>query len=164
MMRIEKIILKELDSIMDLILYAELETLTMENEEDEAWIRRKMSRLEASGAEFYGAFEKDNMIGFATILVEDRPEGACRGYGACELLQIGIRHEYRNHGYGSSMLSHIESELRTRKVYSIYLHTYAEDYDVIAFYGKNGYIPRGVVPDVYGPDLEGMLYLSKTLK
>lgn len=163
-MRTEKVSLKELDPIMDLILFAELETLSMDNPEDEAWIRKKMSRLEASGAEFYGAYLKDEIIGFATIIVEDRPDGACSGYGAAELLQIGIRNEYRNHGYGSHILSHIEEELRQRKVYSIYLHTYAEDYDVIAFYGKNSYIPRGVVPDVYGPNLEGMLYLSKTLK
>lgn len=163
-MKIEKISLKELDPLMDLILFAELETLTMDNKEDEAWIRNKMSRLEASGAEFYGAYDKDQLIGFATILVEDRPYGACNGYGACELLQIGVRNEYRNHGYGSGLLSHIEEEVRGRNVYCLYLHTYAEDYDVIAFYGKNRYIPRGVVPDVYGPNLEGMLYLSKALK
>ena len=163
-MKVEKISLKELDPVMDLILFAELESLSMDNEEDEAWIRNRMARLDAAGAEFYGAFDKDTLIGFATILVEDRPKGACSGYGACELLQIGIRNEFRNLGYGSGMLSYIEQELRKRKVYSIYLHTYAEDYDVIAFYGKNGYIPRGVIPDVYGPDLEGMLYVSKTLK
>ncbi len=106
-MRTEKVSLKKLDPIMDLILFAELETLSMDNPEDEAWIRKKMSRLEASGAEFYGAYEKDIIIGVATILVEDRPEGACTGYGACELLQIGIRNEYRNHGYGSHILAHI---------------------------------------------------------
>ncbi len=163
-MRIRKIELKDLDPIMDLMLFAELETLTMDNDEDAEWIRKRMFRLEASGAEFYGVYDEDKSVGFATILVEDRPEGACSGYGACELLQIGIRNEYRNYGYGSRALSHIEEELRKRKVFSIYLHTYAEDYDVIAFYGKNGYIPRGVIPGVYGPDLEGMLYLSKTLK
>lgn len=162
-MRIEKISLKDLDPVMDLILFAELETLTMDNEEDEAWILNRMSRLEASGAEFYGVYDKDKMIGFGTIRVEDRPMGACNGYGACELLQIGIRNEYRNHGYGSQLLSHIEQVMRKRKIYSVYLHTYAEDYEVIAFYGKNGYIPRGVIPDVYVPNLEGMLYLSKTL-
>jgi hypothetical protein len=42
-------------------------------------------------------------------------------------------------------------------------HTYASDYTVVTFYGRNGYVPRGVVPNVYGQKLDGMLYMSKAL-
>lgn len=161
-MEIRKIAVDELEPVLDLILFAELETLCLSNPQDEAWIRRKLSRLDASGAEFYGIYEGE-MLGFATILVEDRPDGACDGYGACELLQIGIREEHRNKGLGSLILTFLEAELSRRRVYCLYLHTYAGDHEAIGFYLKNGYVPRGTVPHVYGPDLEGMLYLSKPL-
>ena len=38
------------------------------------------------------------------------------------------------------------------------------EYDVIAFYGKNGFIPVGILPDVYGPKNEGMLYMRKVIR
>jgi ribosomal protein S18 acetylase RimI-like enzyme len=79
-------------------------------------------------------------------------------------MQMGIKEEHRNKGYGSKMLQYIERYLKSKKVYCLYMHTYASDYAAVAFYGRNGYIPRGVVPDVYGPNLDGMLYMSKALK
>lgn len=162
-MSIEKISLTQLEEILDLVLWAELETLSIDNPEDRAWITNKLGKLEAAGCEFFGIFCNDKLIGFATILIEDRPAAACDGYGACELLQIGIKAEFRNDGYGSKLLQYIEQYLKAKNVYCLYMHTYAPDYPVVAFYGKNGYIPRGVVPDVYGPKLPGMLYMSKPL-
>ena len=162
-MEIKRITINDLNEIIDLILWAELETLTIDNPDDKAWIENKLKKLEAAGSEFIGLYEEQYLIGFATILIEDRPSAACDGYGACELMQIGIKEEYRDKGYGSKMLQHIESYLKSKKVYCLYMHTYASDYSVIAFYGRNGYIPRGVVPDVYGPNLDGMLYMSKAL-
>lgn len=162
-MTIKIITRHELEEILDLVLWAELESLSIDNPEDKAWITNKLSKLEASGCVFFGQYFEEKLIGFATILIEDRPAAACNGYGACELLQIGIREAHRNKGYGSEILKHIETYLIRQKVYCMYMHTYAEDYYVIAFYGKNGFIPRGVVPDVYGPNLEGMLYMSKPL-
>jgi hypothetical protein len=41
--------------------------------------------------------------------------------------------------------------------------TYAADYDVIAFYGKNGFIPVATIPDVFGPKAEGNAVLRKVL-
>ncbi|MFZ2538799.1 MAG: GNAT family N-acetyltransferase [Oscillospiraceae bacterium] len=162
-MSIQKISVDQLDKILDLVLWAELESLSVDDLEDKAWIVKKLNRMEYSGCEFFGYFCDDKLIGFATILIEDRPAKACDGYGACELLQLGFKEEYRNKGYGSEMLQHIEAYLQTQKVYCMYMHTYASDYSVVAFYGKNGYIPRGLVPDVYGPNLDGMLYMSKPL-
>lgn len=162
-MEIHKISKNQLDEILDLVLWVELEALSIDNPMDRAWIIKKLSKLEASGCEFFGCFCDGKIIGFATILIEDRPAIACDGYGACELMQLGIRNEYRNKNYGSKMLQYIENYLKSKKVYCMYMHTYASDYSVAAFYGKNGYIPRGVVPDVYGPNLHGMLYMSKPL-
>ncbi|HEX3023209.1 MAG TPA: GNAT family N-acetyltransferase [Lachnospiraceae bacterium] len=162
-MKIAKIIVEDLNDILDLVLWTELESLCIDNPDDRAWINSKLRKLEASGGEFFGCYKEDRLIGFATILIEDRPASACDGYGACELLQLGIRGEYRKGGYGSKMLQFIEQYLKERKVYCLYMHTYASDYSVVAFYGKNGYIPRGVVPDVYGPKFDGMLYMSKPL-
>lgn len=162
-MTIKKVDMLQLEEILDLILWAELETLNINNPNDRAWIKNKLRKLEAAGGEFFGAYKDNALIGFATILVEDRPGAACDGYGACELMQIGIKSEFRHNGYGSIILQYIEQYLITRKIYCLFMHTYAADYPVVAFYGKNGYIPRGVVPDVYGPNLEGMLYMSKPL-
>ena len=160
---IKRINRDQLDEILDLVLWAELESLSLDRPEDKAWITNKLDKLEASGCEFFGQFDEDKLVGFATILIEDRPKGACDGYGACELLQMGIRESYRNKGYGSEMLKYIENYLKAKNIYCMYMHTYAADYYVIAFYGKNGYIPRGVIPDGYGPNLDGMLYMSKAL-
>lgn len=162
-MDINKITISDLNEILDLVLWAELETLSINNSKDKEWIENKLKKLEASGSEFFGLYEEQHLIGFATILIEDRPSAACNGYGACELMQIGIKEEYRNKGYGSKMLQYIEQYLKVKRVYCLYMHTYASDYSVVAFYGRNGYIPRGVVPEVYGPDLDGMLYMSKAL-
>ena len=162
-MNIQKIAVSQLDEILDLVLWIETEALSIDNPDGRAWIKNKMRKFEASGCEFFGLFDDDKLIGFATILIEDRPAIVCDGYGACELLQIGIVSEYRKEGYGSMIMQHIEQYLMAKKVYCLYLHTYAPEYSVVAFYGKNGYIPRGVIPDVYGPDFDGMLYMSKTL-
>ncbi len=162
-MEIRKISLNELEEILDLVLWAELEELSIDNPEDKAWIINKLNKLKAAGCDFFGCYNNENIVGFATILIEDRPKVACNGYGSCELMQLGIKAEYRNKGCGSKMLKYIEHYLINQKVYCLYMHTYALDYSVVAFYGKNGYIPRGVVPDVYGPNLDGMLYMSKPI-
>lgn len=164
MEEIKRITASDLNEILELVLWAELESLTITNPNDKSWIENKLKKLEAAGSEFIGLYEEEHLVGFATILIEDRPPTACDGYGACELMQIGIKEEYRNKGYGSKMLQYIEDYLIGKKVYCLYMHTYASDYSVVAFYGRNGYVPRGVVPDVYGPNLDGILYMSKALK
>ncbi|WP_176706688.1 GNAT family N-acetyltransferase [Paenibacillus hemerocallicola] len=72
-----------------------------------------------------------------------------------ELLQIGVSRGCKRSGSGTKLLRHAEEVVRSRWAYCLFIMTYAEDCDVIAFYGKNGFVPVATLPDVYGPGLEG---------
>jgi hypothetical protein len=42
--------------------------------------------------------------------------------------------------------------------------TYAGSSQTVSFYVKNGFCPVAVLPDVFGPKAEGMIYLRKLLR
>ncbi|WP_449603560.1 hypothetical protein [Paenibacillus sp. Marseille-Q9583] len=65
---------------------------------------------------------------------------------------------------GGILLQHVEEVVKSRGAYCLLMLTYAEDYDVIAFYGKNGFVPVATIPDVFGPGAEGNTILRKILR
>ena len=79
-------------------------------------------------------------------------------------LDLGLHPEYRGKGYGTELLQHAEALAREVGVRSLYVSTYARERRVIAFYGKHGLVPVATLPDVHGPDDEGMVYMRKVLR
>jgi GNAT superfamily N-acetyltransferase len=137
----------------------------MKNEEHVNWLKRRIDRLYYSGAEFFGAFnEKDDILGVIALLVDIPSKGINDGYNSCEVIEMGIKKDGRNNGYGSLLLKYAENYAKSQNVYCMYMHTYAGDYDAMSFCGKNGFAPVGIIPDIYGPKNEGMLYMRKIIR
>lgn len=162
-MEIRKVLQSEMESFYELIGEVEYSLFNVKNEEHINWLKKRIDRLYYSGAEFFGAFsESGEVLGIVTILIEEPPIGI-KACSRCEVIQMGTSKGFRNKGCGSKLLNYAKDYAKGQGVYCMYMHTYAGDYDVIAFYGKNGFIPVGTLPDVYGPKDEGMLYMRKII-
>jgi GNAT superfamily N-acetyltransferase len=98
-----------------------------------------------------------------SVWLETRPSDLCGGWQSAEIQQVAVSPQHQRQGLGSQLLRTAENWLAGQNVYCLYLATYPADFDVIAFYGKSGYLPSGCLPDVYGPGLEGKLFLRKVL-
>jgi len=126
-----------------------------------AWVEETIRRRYGSGVRFYGMYDGGNapiaVVGMRLDRYLDHPNPKA------ELTDVGVFAQYRDKGYGSNLLSLIEGLARQAGVRCLYMCTYADDYRVIAFYGKNGYAPVATIPDMNGPDAKGDVYMRKIL-
>lgn len=128
------------------------------------WLKKRISVNFYRGMKFFGYFSKEDVpIGFAAILIDDGPEGVCCFGHSGELMDIAVFPKYRGDGIGSKLLVYVENYCRDKKVSCLYMTTYAKDYKVISFYGKNGFVPVATLPDVHGPNDEGKVFMRKIL-
>lgn len=165
LIQIRKVLQSNIASFYELIGEVEYTLFSTKNEEHINWIKKRIDRLYYNGAEFFGAFnDRNEILGVIALLMDEPPQGINDDYHSCEVIEMGISKNVRHKGYGSQLLNYAENYAKNRNVYCMYLHTYAGDYDVIAFYGKNGFIPVGTIPDIYGPQNEGMLYMRKIIR
>lgn len=135
-----------------------------ENEKHIEWLKKRISIYFYRGAKFFAYYTDGNIpVGFAALLLDEGPEGVrCFGHKS-ELLDIALFPEFRKKKYGSQLLTFTEEYSRQKGAYCMYVSTYAKDIKVIEFYKKNGFEPVAVLPDVHGPDDEGMVYMRKIL-
>jgi len=130
-----------------------------------AWLKKLIAQRIMLGVRFLAYFLDDGTpAGFIALKFDEGPNGLARGWGKCEILDFGFHPEYRGKGYGTALLQHAEALSREVGVRSLYVSTYAKERRAIAFYGKNGLVPVATLPDVHGPDDEGMVYMRKVLR
>ena len=126
------------------------------------WIKKRIAVHYFRGAKFFGYFGEDNApIGIAGLLIEEGLESL---RPRCELLDIGVYSNYRRKGFGSELLLITEKYAKDLGIYCMFMSTYARSYKVISFYGKNGYVPVATLPDVHGPNDEGIIFMRKILE
>ncbi|PKK84005.1 MAG: hypothetical protein CVT49_06145 [candidate division Zixibacteria bacterium HGW-Zixibacteria-1] len=125
-----------------------------------AWLNRKIDRYFYIGAKFFGLFLDDNTpAGFTSLLINEKlfcPNNA-------EILDIGVFPKFRGQGFGSELFKYAEKLAQGASVYCLFSRTYAADYKVLSFYGRNGYVPVAVMPDLNGPNDEGEIFVRKLL-
>lgn len=154
-----------IEPYLDILAEVEHVNLNRSNPEHEQWLRRRIGTHYRRGAKFYGyQDEAGAAAGIVVMLHEEAPAGIDALGARAEVLDIGVSKQHRRKGMGSILLKHAEDVARSRGAYCLFMMTYAEDYDVIAFYGKNGFVPVATIPDVFGPDLEGTAVLRKVLR
>lgn len=157
---------EQIEPYLDLLAEVEHTALNRSNPAHEQWLRRRVSSFFSRGAVFLALHEDEapnEMIGIISVLHDEAPEGIDSWGARAEVLQIGVSKSYRRRGAGSLLLQQAQQYARDRGAYCLFMMTYAEDYDVIAFYGKNGFIPVATIPDVFGPGLEGNVVLRKII-
>jgi N-acetylglutamate synthase-like GNAT family acetyltransferase len=74
--------------------------------------------------------------------------GAVAGYtwgGICELRQVWVREDQRQHGLGRSLMGRAIAEARSRGCVSVLLATY--DFQAPGFYARLGFRPVAEIPD-----------------
>ncbi len=162
---IKEIQAKDFDSFFELMAEVECgKYFDFTNERHIQWLKRRIASLFFRGAKFFGSYlENDTPVGFAALLIDEGPEGICFFGKKSELLDIAIFPEFRGKGFGSKLLAFTAEYSKQHGVYCMYMSTYAKDYRVIAFYGKNSFIPVATLPDVHGPNDEGIVYMRKIL-
>ncbi len=155
----------EIEPYLELLAEVEHTKLNMAIPNHELWLRRRIKTHFERGAHFFAYHDEslENAFGIVTVLHEEAPTGIPALGARAEVLDIGVSKNFRRKGIGSILLKHAEDVVRTRNAYCMYMMTYAEDYDVIAFYGKNGFTPVATIPDVFGPGAEGNVVLRKVL-
>jgi ribosomal protein S18 acetylase RimI-like enzyme len=149
-------------------LMAEIEggnQFEIKNEKHMEWLIRKIHSRFITGAKFFEIYDdKLGSIGMVGILIDPPLEGVSYLGQKSEILDIAIFKNYRGKGYGSKLLSYIEDLIKEYDSYCIYVCTYACNHKAISFYGKNGYVPVAMLPDVNGPGDEGALYMRKIIR
>lgn len=131
------------------------------NPEHIEWLNYKIRSRYASGTRFFASYSDDGEpVGFAALQLETSLHSE---WTNGELVDIGIFPQHRRNGYGSMLLEFAEDLARQQKCYALFIQTYAADHWVIAFYGKNGYIPVATLPDTNGPGDEGTVWMRKVL-
>ena len=131
------------------------------NPEHIEWLQNKILKRYGAGSRFYALYADDGTpLGIAGLQVETSLHSE---WASGELVDIGIFPEHRGRGHGSALLRFIEEQARQENCYCLYIHTYAGDCRVIAFYGKNGYAPVATLPDTNGPGNEGTVWMRKVL-
>jgi len=154
----------DFEGFLPLIAEVEHVKLDVSNSVHKAWLENRLKLLVLRGAKFLAYYnDSKEPIGFISILHEKPPAGIDVLGMRAEVMQIGVFPAFRRKGYGSILLKAGEEFAKSSGAYCLYIMTYAEDYDVIAFYGKNGFVPVASLPDTYGPDLEGNLFMRKVL-
>jgi GNAT superfamily N-acetyltransferase len=156
----------EIEPYLDLLAEVEHIKLDRKNPNHEQWLRRRIQSHFERGALFY-AYHEDELsdaFGIVAVLHEEAPNGIPALGARAEVLDIGVCKDHRRKGIGGILLHHVENIVKGRGAYCLIILTYAEDYDVIAFYGKNGYVPVATIPDVFGPGAEGNTVLRKLLR
>lgn len=145
-------------------LMAEIEVgdhFEFDNPEHIDWLRQKIAVRYFEGTRFYGLFLDDGTpVSLAGLLINEslfEPNNS-------ELKDIGTYRQFRKQGYGSQLLAYCEEISKDNNVYCMYMCTYAREYNNIAFYGKNGFVPVANLPDIHGAGDEGQVYMRKRLK
>jgi ribosomal protein S18 acetylase RimI-like enzyme len=134
------------------------------NPRHEAWLRRKIDLYEYCGAKIFGLFLDNMPVGYGILEIEEPLENVNGIFGQkTELSAIGISGDFRGRGYGKQLLDYAEDVSRKSGAYTMYISTYAADHEVIAFYGRNGYVPVATLPDAHGPGDEGQVLMRKIL-
>lgn len=80
-------------------------------------------------------------------------------WNGLEIKLLWIAETYRNQGYGSQLLEHIEKMAKTRGAMIAMLDSF--DFQAEGFYLKNGYTPIGEIKDF--PKGHRRIYFSKKL-
>jgi ribosomal protein S18 acetylase RimI-like enzyme len=157
---------EEIEPYMDILAEVEHTHLNRKNPEHEQWLRRRIQSFYARGAQYFAYHDPflPSGTGIISVLHEEAPLGLDSLGMRAEVLQIGVSEDGRRQGIGSILLRHVEEVMRRRSVYCLFMMTYAEEYAVISFYGKNGYVPVATLPDVYGPGLEGNVFMRKIIR
>jgi ribosomal protein S18 acetylase RimI-like enzyme len=155
-----------LDSFLPLMAEVECGDLFDEtNPSHVDWVKHKIASHYFRGAYFYAFYlEENKAIGFVTLLIEEGPEGIPYFATQAEVLDLAVISEYRGRGYGAQLLQYAEAVAREAGAYCMGMFTTASDDDVIAFYGKHGFVPVATIPDVNGPGNEGKVWMRKILK
>jgi GNAT superfamily N-acetyltransferase len=131
------------------------------NDKHVKWLQKRIASHFFRGAKFFAQYLDDGRpVGFAALLLDESIYEVVRW---AELLDIGIFGDVRNCGYGSELLQHTEDYARQAGAHCMYMSTYAKDYKVIAFYGRNGFVPVATLPDVEGAGDEGIVFMRKVL-
>ena len=92
--------------------------------------------------------EMDDYATHAVLYKEDRPVAACRffeipeGKGRFRIGHIAVMKEYRKRGYGSTLVSLVESEIKERGGEELVLHAQCQ---AAGFYEKLGYCCSGEI-------------------
>jgi GNAT superfamily N-acetyltransferase len=129
-----------------------------------SWLDRLVAARERLGARTFAAYTSaDEGIGFITLLFDHGPPGFASFGHKVEILDFGLFPEHRGRGVGSRLLTRAEEEARSEKFHCLLVATYARQHRAIAFYMREGFVPVATLPDVHGPNDEGMTYLRKLL-
>lgn len=83
---------------------------------------------------FYTVSVDKNIIGFISFDII---------YERAELININIKKEYENNGYGSALLSFLFEYLKSKNIESITLEVRINNYNAIHLYEKFGFIKVG---------------------
>lgn len=162
---IKKILKDEFNPFFNLMGEVELGSkYNPSNEEHKIWLEKKITSHFSRGVEFIALYEaNDKPLGFAALMIEKGPKDIPYLSHKAELYDIAIFPEFRGKGFGKILLDNVEKNAREEKMYCLYMSTYANDEKVINFYEKNGYTLVATLPDVHGPNDEGVVYLRKVL-
>ena len=135
------------------------------NQQHVNWVKKRMISHKSNGGKFFVSLnEEQDPIGFIVLMMDKGLEGDnCFGHYT-HIFDFMIREKYQRQGYGKDLLTFAENKSIEMGAYCIYVATYAGNDTSMTYYIKNGFVPVSMLPDIYGPNDQGDVYLRKIFK
>jgi ribosomal protein S18 acetylase RimI-like enzyme len=130
------------------------------NQEHLDFLWKRIAAHQARGAKYVGCGVDSGIpLGVVGVVIDE----SLFGEKTAEILDIGIDPDRRRLGLGTALLDYAVNQAKKAGAKTIYARTYAADFKVIAFYGRNGFHPVAVVPDTNGQNDEGTIVMRKRI-
>ena len=124
------------------------------------WIQERIDNHLSAGTKYFGVLGSS---GSPEGVIGVRVDRQLFTETTAEIVDIGVLQSSRRKGLGSYLLAHGVNIAISAGATAIYARTYAADWSVIAFYGRNRMHPVAVIPDTNGPDDEGTIVMRMGL-
>jgi ribosomal protein S18 acetylase RimI-like enzyme len=121
-------------------------------------VRERLEHGEASLYFFEFAERDGQLLGYTCF----GPIGGTKsGY---DLYWIAVDNRFRGQGIGTALIRHTEREIASRRGTHVYVETSSSTLygPTRAFYERNGYVSKAMLPDYYRPG-DGLLIYVKVL-
>ena len=119
-----------------------------------------------SRSNFESAFDADNTKIFALL----SSDGSIRAFSClliidyeAEILNIAVRQNYRNNGYGKLLMKHMLVVCSANNVSSVFLEVRQSNISARSLYAKNGFEVVGIRKRYYSSPVEDAILMSKQI-
>ncbi len=136
-----------------------------DNKQHVEWLRKKISNSFNDYGVVLGAYDDSGIpLGFIWYKHDTGMDGVAYSGKCAHIKLFGLFDEYRNRGIGTDLLNTAYRLIKENGGECLYVDTYLDNKEAIAYYVKRDFYPVTLLPGLNGLDDEPQVLLYKVLK